>query len=126
MATNVVARAETITWKIQSGWAGNDIFQTMFLNWKASIESLETSCKLQNPGDRGQWIVLSLAHGKLANEKELSEQERQGHKTEAQRWYDLAIKQIDGHPGLTDEVGQAIRAFRAEAAERFDVKEKPK
>jgi TRAP-type mannitol/chloroaromatic compound transport system substrate-binding protein len=39
-ATNVVARAETITWKIQSGWAGNDIFQTMFLNWKASIEEM--------------------------------------------------------------------------------------
>jgi TRAP-type mannitol/chloroaromatic compound transport system substrate-binding protein len=39
-ATNVVARAETITWKIQSGWAGNDIFQTMFLNWKASVEEM--------------------------------------------------------------------------------------
>lgn len=39
-ATNVVGRAETITWKIQSGWAGNDIFQTMFLNWKASVEEM--------------------------------------------------------------------------------------
>ena len=39
-ATEVVSRAETITWKIQSGWAGNDIFQTMFLNWKASVEEM--------------------------------------------------------------------------------------
>jgi TRAP-type mannitol/chloroaromatic compound transport system substrate-binding protein len=39
-ATAVVARAETITWKIQSGWAGNDIFQTMFLNWKATVEEM--------------------------------------------------------------------------------------
>src|SRR5256885_16513809 len=30
------ATGATITWKIQSGWAGNDIFQTMFLNWEAS------------------------------------------------------------------------------------------
>ncbi len=39
-ATEVATRAETITWKIQSGWAGNDIFQTMFLNWKASVEEM--------------------------------------------------------------------------------------
>ena len=39
-ATNVVGKADTITWKIQSGWAGNDIFQTMFLNWKASVEEM--------------------------------------------------------------------------------------
>jgi serine/threonine protein kinase/Flp pilus assembly protein TadD len=95
-------------------------------NWKASIDALETSCKLQNPGDCGQWIVMSLAHVKLANDKELSEQERDRHKTEARRWYDLAVKQIDGHPGLNDGVGRAIRAFRAEAAELFDAKEKPK
>jgi len=39
-STAVVTRAETITWKIQSGWAGNDVFQTMFLNWKASVEEM--------------------------------------------------------------------------------------
>ncbi len=32
--------AETITWKIQSGWAGKDIFQTMFLNWAKSVEEI--------------------------------------------------------------------------------------
>ena len=40
-ATTVVTPvAQAITWKIQSGWAGNDIFQTMFLNWKASLEEM--------------------------------------------------------------------------------------
>ena len=32
--------ANAITWKIQSGWAGNDIFQTMFLNWKSAVEEM--------------------------------------------------------------------------------------
>jgi TRAP-type mannitol/chloroaromatic compound transport system substrate-binding protein len=40
-ATTVVTPVtQAITWKIQSGWAGNDIFQTMFLNWKASLEEM--------------------------------------------------------------------------------------
>ncbi|HEV8228623.1 MAG TPA: TRAP transporter substrate-binding protein [Candidatus Limnocylindria bacterium] len=39
-APTVVSRAETITWKVQSGWAGNDIFQTMFMNWKAAVEDM--------------------------------------------------------------------------------------
>ena len=39
-AAPTVATGATITWKIQSGWAGNDIFQTMFLNWKASVEEM--------------------------------------------------------------------------------------
>ena len=39
-AATVAPAANAITWKIQSGWAGNDIFQTMFLNWKASVEEM--------------------------------------------------------------------------------------
>jgi TRAP-type mannitol/chloroaromatic compound transport system substrate-binding protein len=39
-APTTAAAANAITWKIQSGWAGNDIFQTMFLNWKASVEEM--------------------------------------------------------------------------------------
>lgn len=31
---------QTITWKIQSGWANNDIFQTMFLNWAKSVDDM--------------------------------------------------------------------------------------
>ena len=39
-APTVIARAETITWKVQSGWAGNDIFQELFLDWKAFVEEM--------------------------------------------------------------------------------------
>ena len=31
---------QAVTWKVQSGWAGNDIFQTMFLNWAKSIDEM--------------------------------------------------------------------------------------
>jgi superkiller protein 3 len=95
-------------------------------DWKASIEALEKSCKLQNPGDCCQWIVLSLAHGKLANEKELPEKERAQHKAEARRWYAEAVKQIDTWGSGGGSVIQATRVFRAEAAELLDVKEKQK
>ncbi len=39
-APTVVARADTITWKVQSGWAGNDIFQELFLDWKNMVEEM--------------------------------------------------------------------------------------
>ncbi len=39
-APTVVARADAITWKIQSGWAGNDLFQEMFLDWKNIVEEM--------------------------------------------------------------------------------------
>ena len=99
-------------------------------NWKASIEALEKSCKLQagGTGDYGQWIVMSLAHGKLASEKDLPEQERARHQAEARRWYDQAVKQIgsrwsDRPSGAYD---QAIWDFRAEATELLGIKEKQK
>ena len=39
-APAVAPRAEAITWKIQSGWANNDIFQELFLDWKAMVEDM--------------------------------------------------------------------------------------
>ncbi|HEV8670042.1 MAG TPA: TRAP transporter substrate-binding protein [Candidatus Limnocylindria bacterium] len=39
-ATAVVTRAETITWKIQSGWAGNDLFQEMFTDWVNIVQEM--------------------------------------------------------------------------------------
>src|SRR5439155_3004451 len=36
----IASPASTTTWKIQSGWAGNDIFQEMFLEWKQMIEDM--------------------------------------------------------------------------------------
>jgi len=90
-------------------------------NWKASIEALEKSCQLEKggTGDGGQWIVLALAHAKLAAQDGLPEKEREHHRTEARRWYDQADKQIDGRwrvrPG--DVFGQAIWDFHGEARE---------
>lgn len=34
------AQQETVTWTVQSGWAGNDIFQELFLDWKAMVEEM--------------------------------------------------------------------------------------
>jgi TRAP-type mannitol/chloroaromatic compound transport system substrate-binding protein len=39
-ATAVVSRAETITWKVQSGWAGNDLFQEMFTDWVNIVQEM--------------------------------------------------------------------------------------
>ena len=29
-----------MTWKVQSGWAGNDIFQELFIDWKNMVEEM--------------------------------------------------------------------------------------
>ena len=89
--------------------------------WRESIEALEKSCKLQSggTGDGGQWIVLALAHAKLAAQEGLPEKEREHHKSEARRQYEQADKQIDtwwrARPGNFG--GQVIWNFRAEARE---------
>ncbi len=74
-------------------------------NWKASIEALEKSSKLQDGGmgDYGQWIVMSLAHWKIANQKDLPEQER------------------DRHIELERVWPEQLRRFRAEAEELMGV-----
>src|SRR5262249_13125216 len=97
-------------------------------NWKASIEALEKSCKLQagGTGDCCQWIVMSLGHGKLANEKELPGPERARHKAEARGLYDRAVKQIESWGPGGGSVEQATRAFRVEAATVLGVEEKQK
>ena len=98
------------------GWA-----QCRLGDWRASIEALEKSCKLQDggAGDCCQWIVLALAHAKLAAQEGLPEKEREHHKAEARRRFDQADKQIDRwwrvRPG--DAIGQAVWDFRAEARE---------
>lgn len=39
-APTVAPAANAITWKIQSGWANNDLFQEMFLDWKNIVEEM--------------------------------------------------------------------------------------
>ena len=120
-AVELAKEAVELTPQSASAWQYLGWVQYRAENWKSSIEALETSCKLENPGDCGQWIVMSLAHWKLANEKDLPEQERDRHTSEAHRWYDEAVKQISTWGPAGDSVNQATRAFRAEAAELLGV-----
>ncbi len=89
--------------------------------WKASVATLEKSCKLQKggTGDAGQWIVLALAHAKLAAQQGVPEKERTHHEAEARRLFQQADKQIDGwwRTRPTEVTSQAIWDFRAEARE---------
>jgi hypothetical protein len=62
------------------------------------------------------WIVLAVAHGRLARQASLPEPERTRHQAEARRRYAEAIKQIDASHDQ-DLFMRAVRAFRAEAAE---------
>jgi len=62
----------------------------------------------------------------MANKKDLPEPERARHQAEARRLYDPAVKQLDHWSLGADSWAQAIRAFRAEAAELLGVKEKQK
>jgi tetratricopeptide (TPR) repeat protein len=99
-------------------------------NWKSSIEALEKSCKLQDggTGDAAQWIVLALAHARLAAQAGLPEKEREHHKAEARRRYDEADTQIESwwraRPG--DDVGQAVWDFRADARKLMAAEESKK
>jgi len=89
--------------------------------FRESIESLEKSCRLQEggTGDGGQWIVLALAHAKLASEPGLSSEERENHEQEFRRRYEQASKRIlrkwSSRP--SNMVHRAIWDFREEAAE---------
>ncbi|MGH2378203.1 MAG: TRAP transporter substrate-binding protein [Candidatus Limnocylindria bacterium] len=38
--TTPITQQESITWTVQSGWAGQDIFQELFLDWKAMVEEM--------------------------------------------------------------------------------------
>jgi predicted TPR repeat methyltransferase len=92
-------------------------------NWQASIEALEKSCALQMGGDGGQWIVMSLCHAKLASETEMPLVPRTRHQEEARRFYDQAVKSIDGWTLGTDAWADTIRGFRAEATALLEVKQ---
>lgn len=39
-STAAVAQQQPVTWKIQSGWAANDIFQELFIDWKNMVEEM--------------------------------------------------------------------------------------
>jgi tetratricopeptide (TPR) repeat protein len=115
------APQSSMAWQY-TGWA-----QYRLGDWRASIEALDKSCKLQDggTGDCCQWIVLALAHARLAAQEGLPEEEREHHLAEARRRYEEADKQIDSwwraRPG--DDIGQAVWDFRAEAREFMAAKD---
>jgi superkiller protein 3 len=94
-------------------------------NWIGSIEALEKSCELEKGGDAGQWIVMSLAHAKLAVQEGVHEKVREQHKMEARRLYEQADKWIDSKWRVrpSHEVAQDIWDFRLEARNLIGVKE---
>jgi tetratricopeptide (TPR) repeat protein len=126
-ATEVLKEAVELAPQSSMSWQWLGWVQYRAGNWKASIEALEKSCKLQEggKGDCCQWIVLALAHARLAAQEGLPEKERERHKAEARRRYQEADKQIDRwwrvRPG--DDLGQAVWDFRAEARELMAAKD---
>jgi serine/threonine protein kinase/tetratricopeptide (TPR) repeat protein len=112
--------------KSVSAWRYLGWIQYRTGSWMDSIESLEKSCKLEGGGDAAQWIVLALAHAKLAAQDGLPENEREHHKAEARRRYEEADKDIDKTfpSGPNYEHGQNIWDFRLEARKLMGVKEK--
>ena len=96
-------------------------------NYRAGIEALEKSCKLENGGDSTQWIVLALAHAGLDAQDGLSEKERDHHNAEARRRYEQADKHIDSKRHVGRPRGgtyQAVWDFRAEARELLKIEKK--
>jgi superkiller protein 3 len=89
-------------------------------DWRASIEALEKSCKLQagGNGDSYQWIVLALAHAQLAADEGLPDVERVRHSSESRRRYEPSAKDLDSKKWTTRPSGvldQAVWDFRQEA-----------
>jgi len=99
-------------------------------NWNSSIEALEKCCQQAGgTGDAGQWIVLALAHAKLAAQEGLPEKEQEHHRTEARCWFDQADEQIDSlwrvRP-TSNDLEEAIWDFREEARELMGIQESKK
>ena len=96
-AINAYRRAIELDPHCEPAWQYLGWVQYRFGKWRASIETLEKSCKIQQggTGDAGQWIVLALAHARLAAQETLLQTERVHHEAEARRRYEQADKQID-------------------------------
>ena len=95
-----------------------------------TIASLEKSCAVQEggKGDAGQWIVLALAHGKLALRPGNGDTALQQHATEFRRYYEQASKEIDlrWHARPSHIVDQRIWDFRQEATDMLRIMEERK
>jgi tetratricopeptide (TPR) repeat protein len=98
-------------------------------DFELSIESLKKSCEFHQhkTGDCGQWTVLALAHGRLAEQKDLPEPQRMQHQAEAQHWLVKAAAQIDRHPNppKNNPTWKSVVAFRVEAEQLLGTPKAP-
>jgi serine/threonine protein kinase/tetratricopeptide (TPR) repeat protein len=96
-------------------------------NFHETITALEKSCAVQEggKGDARQWIVLALAHGKLALRPGNDDKARTQHAAEFRRYRDGANKEIDQwwHARPSQILDQRIWDFRQEATEMLRVME---
>ena len=95
-----------------------------------TIAALTKSCAFQEggKGDAGQWVVLALAHGKLALRSGNDDKERQQHATEFRRYYEQASKEIElrWHTRPSHIVDQRIWDFHQEATDMLRIMEEQK
>jgi Flp pilus assembly protein TadD len=66
---------------------------------RAAVVELKTAMDLKSGGDSSDWFFLALAH------------QRSGERGEARAWFDRAVRWMDRHKPIDDE----LRRFRAEA-----------
>ncbi len=123
-------RATDLSPKIAVGWRALGWAHFCMGEFHETIAALEKSCALQEggKGDAGQWIVLALAHGKLALRPGNDDSARQQHAREFRRYYEQASKELDLRwPSRPSHiVDQRIWDFRQEATEMLRIMEEKK
>jgi tetratricopeptide (TPR) repeat protein len=76
---------------------------------KAAVAELETAMGLRAGGDSSDWFFLAMAHRRL------------GDHDKAQKWFDRAVRWMDGHKPHDGD----LRRFRAEAEAMLAEARKP-
>jgi serine/threonine protein kinase/tetratricopeptide (TPR) repeat protein len=123
-------RATELSPKIAGPWRARAWAYFCMGEFHETIAALEKSCTLQEggKGDAGQWIVLALAHGKLALRPGNDDAVREQHSREFRRYYEQASREIDQwwRARPSHIVDQRIWDFRQEATEMLRIMEEQK
>jgi serine/threonine protein kinase/tetratricopeptide (TPR) repeat protein len=124
-ALGIVREAVEIDSRSAFAWQSLGWVRYRVGNWRGSVEALEKSCGLWHGGSSTQWVVLALAHARLAAQDGLPEKERAHHQAEARRRYEQADKEIDKEwrSRPEDLFDGAVWDLRAEARELIGAKE---
>jgi hypothetical protein len=84
-------------------------------SWKEAVAALDRSRELSGGGDASDWLVLSMSHQKLGNEKE------------SRKCYDRAVQWLkENEEALAKNKARAdeFRRFRSEAEEVLGLQKK--